>query len=83
MKRAARSIHGALKGKCQLWQPSCSPASQRRVLEVHFCCVAAMLAVVELCWSCDDLCQNKALPACVFIVSGRPVGVFLGARDAY
>ena len=30
-----------------------------RVLEVHFCSLAAMLAVVELCWSGGDLCcQN-------------------------
>ena len=40
-----------------------------RVLEVHFCSLAAMLAVVELCWSGGDLCcQNSRLrrSACQF-----------------
>ena len=57
-----------------------------RVLEVHFWSLAAMLAVVELCWSGSDLCcQNIGCFAEAryeFFMVPLPSGVFLALGDA-
>ena len=79
MKGVSRSIHGAVQanassGSPPALQPGASSAA------VH-CCVAAMLAVVELCWSGSDLCcQNIGCFADASSMNfyGTPtVGVFL------